>query len=50
MHVLQQTGGSPFIADGERPSTIAAFGRHRQGDDGAAQSGDFTGSMGHASF
>ena len=50
MHVLLQTAGSPFAADEEQHKTIAAFGRHRQGNDGAAHSGDFTGSMSHATF
>lgn len=43
MHVLLQTADSPFAADEEQHRTIAAFGRHRQGDESAAHSGDFTG-------
>ena len=50
MHVLLQTTGSPFAADEEQHRTIAAFGRHRPGDDGAALSGDFTKIMCQAAF
>ena len=50
MHVLLQATGSPFAADEEQHTTIAAFGRHRQGNDSVAHSGDFIGIMRQEAF